>query len=557
MTAFDVVIPSAGRPSLDVLLAALARCAGPRPQRVVVVDDRRGGVGGGLPATRPPGWVDGALVVVCGGGRGAGAARNTGARACAAPWVAFLDDDVVVGPAWLEELARDLGGLGGDVAASQGRVLVPLPAGRRPTDWERNVAGLERARWATADMTFRRDAFEAAGGFDERFPRAYREDSDLGLRLVDAGRRIVAGARSVEHPVRPGSPWVSVRLQAGNADDALMRAVHGARWRAAAGAPPGRLRRHVSVAGAGAVAIGAGVIAAAERAPSAARRTAFLAGALWSAGTAELAWARIAPGPHTPREVATMLVTSVALPFAATWHRLRGEVRAWCSVTAARRRLSGLSPSARGSRHSMRASGSAAPKAVLLDRDGTLVVDVPYNGDPDAVVPMPGARAALDRLRAAGVALAVISNQSGVARGLVTAEQVQAVNARVEELLGPLGPWLVCPHGAADGCWCRKPAPGLVLDAARRLGVVPAHCAVIGDIGADMKAAAAAGARGILVPAPMTRAQEILAASERAPDLGAAVDVLLGAAPATAGPRLSATPAPVTLEPRAPAEAAA
>lgn len=530
MTAFDVVIPSAGRPSLDVLLAALAHCAGPRPGRVVVVDDRDGGVGGGVPAMRPPGWVDSALVVVRGGGRGPGAARNTGARACAAPWVAFLDDDVVVGPAWLEELAGDLGGLDGDVAASQGRVHVALPAGRRATDWERNVAGLERARWATADMAFRRDALVAAGGFDERFPRAYREDSDLGLRLVGAGWRIVAGARTVEHPVRPASPWVSLRLQAGNADDALMRAVHGARWRTAAGAPPGRLRRHVAVAVAGAVALGAG--AAGARGP------AFLASALWAAGTAEFAWARIAPGPRTPREVATMLATSAALPFAATWHRLRGEVRA--------RRL-----------HSPPERSRDAPAAVLLDRDGTLVVDVPYNGDPGAVVPMPGARAALDRLRGAGVALAVISNQSGIGRGLVTAEQVEAVNARVEELLGPLGPWLVCPHEPADRCSCRKPAPGLVLDAARRLGVAPAQCAVIGDIGADVQAATTAGARGILVPAPITRDQEVLAASERAPDLAAAVDVLLGAASAAASPRASPTPAATSLAPRAPAEVAA
>ncbi|HEV2819662.1 MAG TPA: HAD-IIIA family hydrolase [Solirubrobacteraceae bacterium] len=530
MTAFDVVVPSAGRPSLDVLLAALARCAGPRPARVVVVDDRGGGLGGGVPATRPPDWVDGALMVVRGGGRGPGAARNTGARACAAPWVAFLDDDVVVGPTWLEELARDLAGLGDDVAASQGRVDVPLPPGRRPTDWERNVAGLERARWATADMAFRRDALEAAGGFDERFKRAYREDSDLGLRLVDAGGRIVAGARSVVHPVRPASPWVSLRLQAGNADDALMRAVHGARWRTAAGAPPGRLRRHVAVAVAGALVLGAGVAGA--------RASALSASALWVAGTAELAWARIAPGPRTPREVATMLVTSAALPFAATWHRLRGEVRA--------RRM--VSP---------RERSRDAPAAVLLDRDGTLIVDVPYNGDPDAVVPAPGARAALDRLRAAGVALAMISNQSGIARGLVTAGQVEAVNARVEELLGPLGPWLVCPHAPADHCSCRKPAPGLVLEAARRLGVAPARCAVIGDIGADVQAAAAAGARGILVPTPITRDQEVIAASERAPDLGAAVDMLLGAAPATTSPRASPMPAAVTLAPRAPAEAAA
>ena len=171
---------------------------------------------------------------------------------------------------------------------------------------------------------------------------------------------------------------------------------------------------------------------------------------------------------------------------------------------------------------------AALPAAVLFDRDGTLVVDVPYNGDPGRVEPMPGARAALDRVRERGVPTAVVSNQSGVARGLLTAEAVAAVNARVEELLGPLGPWAICPHGPEDGCACRKPAPGLVLEAARALAVAPGRCAVIGDIGADVEAARAAGARGILVPTPVTRPEEVAAADEVSPDLRAAVERLLG-----------------------------
>src|SRR2546423_6086689 len=85
--------------------------------------------------------------------------------------------------------------------------------------------------------------------------------------------------------------------------------------------------------------------------------------------------------------------------------------------------------------------------AALLDRDGTLVEDVPYNGDPAAVRPLPGVRAALDRLRAAGLRLAMVTNQSGIARGLLTDDEVRAVNARVEELLGPFDAVLYCPHG--------------------------------------------------------------------------------------------------------------
>jgi D-glycero-D-manno-heptose 1,7-bisphosphate phosphatase len=171
------------------------------------------------------------------------------------------------------------------------------------------------------------------------------------------------------------------------------------------------------------------------------------------------------------------------------------------------------------------------PRAVLFDRDGTLVVDVPYNGDPAKVLPMPGAAQALARLRAAGVPTAVVSNQSGIARGLLTRAQVDAVNARVDELLGPLGPFFVCEHGPDDGCACRKPAPGMVLDAARALGVEPAQCALVGDIAADVGAALAAGARPVLVPTPVTRGEEVAAAPEVAPDLAAAIDLLLGPVP--------------------------
>ncbi|MFI8825056.1 D-glycero-alpha-D-manno-heptose-1,7-bisphosphate 7-phosphatase [Streptomyces sp. NPDC053431] len=189
-----------------------------------------------------------------------------------------------------------------------------------------------------------------------------------------------------------------------------------------------------------------------------------------------------------------------------------------------------------------RASHGEGPDAVLFDRDGTLIVDVPYNGDPRRVLPFPGAWEALARLRALGIAVGVVSNQSGVARGYLTRRQVQAVHHRVSLLLGPFGVWAVCPHGPEDGCGCRKPAPGLVLAACARLGARPSHTFVIGDIGSDMGAARAAGAHGVLVPTPATLPAEIAAAPRTAPDLRAAVRIALetplpGSLPAPAGAR--------------------
>jgi histidinol-phosphate phosphatase family protein len=411
----------------------------------------------------------------------------------------FLDDDVVPSERWALQLSQDLRAAGPDVAAVQGRITVPLPAHRRPTDWERNVAGLESAPWASADIACRRRALAGVDGFDERFRHAYREDSDLAVRLRRAGWRLVRGRREILHPVGPADSWVSLRKQCGNADDALMLRLHGRGWREIAGAPTGRRPAHVAIAAAGAVAAGAIV---AHR-----RHTASAAGAAWLAGTAELALRRIAPGPRAPREVATMAATSAAIPPAAAAWWLTGIARTAGMKPKRMRRL---------------------PDAVLLDRDGTLVVNVPYNGDPDSVEPMPGAREAVARLRAAGVPMAVVTNQSGIGRGVVTAGQVAAVNRRIEELLGPLGPWILCPHRPDEGCACRKPAPGLLREAARTLGVDPSRCAVVGDIGADVDAARAVGARPVLVPNEETLRGEVEAAPEVARDLHEAVDLLIG-----------------------------
>ncbi|MGX5656023.1 HAD-IIIA family hydrolase [Geodermatophilus nigrescens] len=486
-----VVVPTIGRPSLGVLLDVLATAEGPRPAELVVVDDRPDGPPldvdrPGLPPVR----------VVRTGGGGPARARNLGWRTARTEWIAFLDDDVVPDADWYARLDADLAGLPADVAGSQGRVRVPLPEDRRPTDWERGTAGLATSSWITADLAYRRAALAAVGGFDERFPRAFREDSDLALRVMDTGARLVRGERWITHPVRPVDRWVSVRVQAGNADDVLMRRLHGPDWRERADAALGRRPQHLAVTVAALAAVG---LAAARR-----PRAAAAAALAWAAGTAEFARVRIAPGPRDRAEVTTMALTSAAIPPLATWHWLRGVVR-----------------------HRRVAPWRGLPDLVLFDRDGTLVHDFPYNGDPAWVRPVDGAREALDALRARGVRVGVVSNQSGVARGIITREQVDACMARLEELLGPFETVQVCPHGPDDGCSCRKPAPGMVKAACAELGVEPARTVVIGDIGADVEAAAAAGASGIMVPTPVTRRQEVAAAPRRAATLTAAVDDVL------------------------------
>jgi glycosyltransferase involved in cell wall biosynthesis len=317
----SLVVPTLGRPGLGVLLEALAGQLGPDPDlEVLLVDDRRAdGPPPDLPAKLAP-----YVRLLRGRGAGPAAARNVGWRAARHAWVAFLDDDVVPDPDWLAALEHDLAAAGERVGGVQGRIRVDVPA--RPTDWERVTAGLADGRWITADMAYRRAVLAAVGGFDERFPRAFREDAELAFRVRAAGYDLVRGRRAVAHPVRPESPWVSVRTQAGNADDALLRRLYGSRWRQRLEIPPGRRPRHAALTAAGAAAL---VLAAAGVRHRRLRVPAALAGAAWLAGTAELAWARIAPGPRTGREVATMAATSVVIPPVATAHWLRGWWRAW------------------------------------------------------------------------------------------------------------------------------------------------------------------------------------------------------------------------------------
>lgn len=308
---YTVVIPTTGRKSLNVVLRALRDGTGPDPREIIVVDDR--------PEHYPQLVLGDEVRVLRTAGRGPAAARNAGWQAAMTEWIAFLDDDVVPSPDWKDRLGKDLTNLLPDAAASQGRIEVPLPSDRAPTDWERGTAGLAIAKWITADMAYRRGALHAVGGFDERFPRAYREDADLALRIQDAGYRIESGERVTMHPIRQAGFFASVKAQRGNADDALMREVHGPDWRAKIGAYPTSFRRHTITTAAASAALVFGLLRW--------RKGTAVAGSVWAALTAYFTYQRILPGPRTASEIARMVVTSILIPPTACVHRLRGERR--------------------------------------------------------------------------------------------------------------------------------------------------------------------------------------------------------------------------------------
>jgi histidinol-phosphate phosphatase family protein len=145
---------------------------------------------------------------------------------------------------------------------------------------------------------------------------------------------------------------------------------------------------------------------------------------------------------------------------------------------------------------------------LFIDKDGTLVENVPYNVDPALLRFMPGAGAALARLQRAGLALVIVTNQSGIARGLFTREQFDALqHALLQRLQQEFGVAIdgveMCPHGPDDDghptCLCRKPAPGMLIRAAHTHGLDLARSWIVGDTLDDVEAGHRAGRGGFLV----------------------------------------------------------
>jgi D-glycero-D-manno-heptose 1,7-bisphosphate phosphatase len=177
----------------------------------------------------------------------------------------------------------------------------------------------------------------------------------------------------------------------------------------------------------------------------------------------------------------------------------------------------------------------APASALFLDRDGVVILEKDYLRDAGQVELFPGVTDALRRARDAGFLLVGVSNQSGLGSGRFTLADFDAVMGRLDALLRaadvPLDAFFYCPHAPKAGCACRKPAPGLLEEAARHLAWDPARSWVIGDKISDVDLALGAGLRACLVRTGYGSQQE-RRLGERAPvlvadDLLAAVTAIL------------------------------
>jgi D-glycero-D-manno-heptose 1,7-bisphosphate phosphatase len=174
---------------------------------------------------------------------------------------------------------------------------------------------------------------------------------------------------------------------------------------------------------------------------------------------------------------------------------------------------------------------------IILDRDGTIVIDRGYLADPDRLEFMPGAAEALRWLWERGYQLVVITNQSGVGRGLFTIECVEAMNARLRAMIEQAGAKLTkiyfCPHSPEADCECRKPRLALMEQAATELHFDPHRSVVIGDRDSDIEFGVRAGARTILISSELPKASGRVEATLTAPSLmEAARSIIAGVATA-------------------------
>ena len=316
----SVVVPTCGRPVLlaRCVDALLVQTLDPAQWELLIVDDGHGeetvayfealrARTRGRPAVRylrpdaPP-------------RSGPAGARNRGWQAARGAVIAFTDDDTVPDRDWLRQ---GLYAMGAGPPAVRGKVEVPVPG--RLTDHGRMTQGLASAEFVTANCFVRRDVLQQLGGFDDRFRRAWREDSDLHFKLLRAYGEVPAAPLAVvQHPVRE-APWgVSCAQQANAMFDALLYKKHPQLYRAKMG------RLHAPPAYYGIVLGSFAGVACLLAGWALAAVLAFMA--VLGLG-ARLAVRRLDGTARDPRHVAEMLATSFAIPFLALYWRLRGAWR--------------------------------------------------------------------------------------------------------------------------------------------------------------------------------------------------------------------------------------
>ncbi len=311
----SVVVPTWRRPALlaRCLDALLAQSLHPALYEIVVADDAPEDAVRELVARIRVRAGCMLRYVAVRATQGAAGARNAGWRAADGEIVAFTDDDTVPDRHWL---LAGLRALAGGAAAVTGRVEMPLP--KHPTDYEKDAAGLTRAEFVTANCFIRRDVLERIGGFDERFTSAWREDSDLHFRLLEAGCRIEhASGAVVVHPVRAAGFGVSLGQQRKVVFDALLYRKHPRLYRQ-------RIRRVPPIEYyVAAASVLVATIAAAGGRP----RAALGALAPWLLVTLYLTFRRLRGTTLAPRHIAEMAITSAAIPLASVFWRSVASVR--------------------------------------------------------------------------------------------------------------------------------------------------------------------------------------------------------------------------------------
>jgi GT2 family glycosyltransferase len=321
-TLVSVVVPTYKRPDLlERCLAALVAQRFPKESFEIVVaddgpdEDARRVVRNWALLTRGAPEIRYVPVTESQGPAGA---RNRGWEAADSPIIAFTDDDTVPRPDWLVEGYQVILASPRYIAAS-GRVEVPLPKDRAPTDYERDLSQLGTAEFVTANCFVRRSALEAIGGFDERFTSAWREDSDLQFTLMKSlpGEIVKAPRAIVEHPARTMTWTDNLRSHRKVLFDALLFKKHPEMYRQ-------RIRRtppwnYYVIVGALALA----VIATIAEWPW---LTAF-GFAVWLVFTTRFTLKRLDGTSRNRSDVLDIILGSIAIPPVAIFWRLTGALR--------------------------------------------------------------------------------------------------------------------------------------------------------------------------------------------------------------------------------------